>query len=484
MVIVPTFVFDKGGMGHASRGEQQCIKADTAAFKKLSPSQPYLPTDCYRANINNLTASNFHLFEDGVEQKIQAAPLERWNIVVRDNATSWHLEDSDTPASRWSTPDLGGRFNTDLHEYFYNLEYIPPKSQPGRCHRIEVKVDRRGSVVFARNEYCTGQSPSDPLNGTQVSKQMEQDLASGKEGDIGLSLQAGYFYTGAETARVHIALEFPWNHLSHEWNPCDWTLRATIGVLGTAVAKDGSPAARFTDLMYPSYWPTFIIGRTAYLEAVLVKGVYHTDPQSVEMKLSTKDRGWLPTRYETQLDLPPGQYDLRVILSDGTKFGRAEAPLSIDAYDGKQLGLSSVMLCKRLRDAHAAAAEEAAANFAPLYVPLVSKGVRFIPSGDTSFRAHEPLSAYFEIYEPLLAAQPATTVEAHLRILDAKTGAVMRDFPPVNVVAYEQPGSSTVPVTAQILFEELPAGSYRVEAQATDSAGRSTAVRTATFTIE
>jgi hypothetical protein len=252
----------------------------------------------------------------------------------------------------------------------------------------------------------------------------------------------------------------------------------------------------------------------------------------------------LPARYETQISLPTGEYELKVILSDGGKFGRAEVPLFIDRYDGKQLAISSVMLCKRYRDAHVAAVERAAANFAPQYVPLVSKGIEFTPTGDTRFKkgeplipyfeVYEPLIPYFEVYEPLLAAgsgqspgmpasagmtseragatmpagmttegaagatpegmtipgngggNPSTTlkVEAHIRILDAKTGKVVKDFPPVDATPYMNPGSTTIPIAREISFEQLPKGAYRLEVQATDSAGRTTAVRTADFTVE
>jgi len=60
-------------------------------------------------------------------------------------------------------------------------------------------------------------------------------------------------------------------------------------------------------------------------------------------------------------------------------------PLIIEPYDGKQLALSSVALCKTLRSAAVAAKEAAQANFAPRYVPLVSKDILFSPTGDTTF---------------------------------------------------------------------------------------------------
>lgn len=132
--------------------------------------------------------------------------------------------------------------------------------------------------------------------------------------------------------------------------------------------------------------------------------------------------------------------------------------------------LSSLALCKRLRDAAVAAKEAAAANFAPQYVPLVSKGIWFTPAGDTNLEKGEPLFAYFEVYDPLLAQHRAPSVEVHLGILDASTGKVIGNFAPVNVAPYQRPGSSVLPIARKIPIGQLPKGAYRLEVQATDSA--------------
>jgi hypothetical protein len=313
---------------------------------------------------------------------------------------------------------------------------------------------------------------------------MERDMASAGRGKVDLSMQAGYFYIGADLARVDVSLEFPWGQLDHKWNTSNWSLGATIGVLGMVYQKDGTLVARFSDLLYPSYWPMYIHGRTGFREGTAFNPGQYADPQTLEIFLSRWDPVWLPARYETQLDLSPDRYDLRVVLSDGRKFGRTEEPLLIDRYDWKGLALSSIMLCKRFRDAAAAAQEAAAANFAPQYVPLVSKVRAFIPTADTLFKPGEPLIAYFEIYEPMLTVQPATRVEAHLRIVDAKTGEVKKDFPPVDVASYERPGSATISIAVQVPFHQLPEGVYRLEVRAADSAGRSTVWRSADFSGE
>ena len=201
------------------------------------------------------------------------------------------------------------------------------------------------------------------------------------------------------------------------------------------------------------------------------------------MLLGRAEQDILPTRFITEIELAPGEYDLAVVLSDGEKFGRAEAHVYIEKYDGKQLALSSVLLGKRIRDAHAAAVENATANFAPNYVPLVSKGIQVSPTGDTRFGQGEHLYAYFEVYEPQITSQ-TTEVRAHVRIVDANTGEIKKDFGNIDAAPYINPGSTVIPIGREVPLQSLPKGSYHLEVQATDSSGQSTPWRAANFSVE
>ena len=95
-----------------------------------------------------------------------------------------------------------------------------------------------------------------------------------------------------------------------------------------------------------------------------------------------------------------------------------------------------------------------------------------------------PLFAYFEEYEPLLSATPAATVQTQLRITDVKTGEVKVDTGKRSADDWIQPGKSAIPIAEQIAVDKGRAGSYRLEVQASDSARKSTAWRTADFTVE
>ncbi len=469
-VVVPTYIYDKDRMIEPSTmKETRCGLANMKKFDKLLPSEAYIPANCDESQVLGLAAKDFHIFDDGREQRIQNVTVERLHdITVRDNM-SWHNEFSDTPIGKWSASDLPPLqmgFGPSEAIYFYLIAYLPPKSPEGSCHRIKVKVERRNSFVYTRSEYCNAvHSSSDPLNGTKFGKQLEGYAAFGKDAKIALSIQTGYFYTGANRARVDITAEFSWNSLRRQWIHA--TLDATIGIMGVAYKEDGTVAARFSDMgCCPSDKPHFVRGRHPY----------QAHPEM--------DVAFIPNRFETQIDLLPGKYNLQIVLGDGSKFGRVEVPLAIDSYDGNQLALSSVVLCKRFRDAAAAAQEAAAANLAPQYVPLVSNGTQFTPAGDTHFRKGEPLFAYFEVYEPLPATTSATTVQIRMKITNVKTGELKVDTGLRNASSSSQPGSTVIPIAQKVAVDQLPPGSYKLEVQASDSAERSTVWRTATFTVE
>jgi hypothetical protein len=237
-------------------------------------------------------------------------------------------------------------------------------------------------------------------------------------------------------------------------------LQASIGVLGVAYKKDHTIATRFSDF------------------ACCASGTRWTaNPLTAA--------GNLPSHYETQIDLPAGaEYDLRVVLSDGVNFGRVAIPLVIDSYKGDQLAISSVALCNRFRDAKVAAEEADAVNLAPQYVPLVSNGLQFTPASQTSFKSDERVMAYFEVYRSVSGERPGTDVKAHVRIVNARTGEKKFEFHPVDAKSYERPDSRVLAFAGDLLIAQLPKGEYRVEAQASDSAGHSTAVRSANFTVE
>jgi hypothetical protein len=372
-ILVPVFVLDRYRMDQPYSPPQDvhCLVEYMKNAAKQHPVLEYVPAECGNDEVRGLSTKDFRVFEDGIEQSIQDMTTERWHVVqIRDNLAK-HRETSFTSRGIWSSTDLASNWGPPEDLRTYILAYTPPKSSE-RCHRIQVKVDRHNSYVFARTQYCNfRRSLSDSLNGTEFGRQLESDLTSTHAAKIGISFQTGLFYTQTDRARVQVVLEFPWESLNREWK--SGRLYAEIGVLGFINKHEsGSLSERFSDFACCSLdLPPWISDPRGHAHP-------ETDPAAI------------PARYETQIDLPTGEYDLKVVLSDSFKFGRVETALSVDNYNDKQLAISSVMLCKRYHEA----IPRSENPLAPDYVPLISKGIEFTPAGDTRFKKKaEPLIA-------------------------------------------------------------------------------------------
>jgi hypothetical protein len=482
LVPVPVFVFVHNGLQRrVSAAEERCHRDDESTFRALKPDQPYLPRGCFEGDVKDLAARDFRLLVDDVPQEIKGFERKQWPLIIRDNLGN-HAETSDRPSGVWSTGEIPQAFLPDSESY-YVLGFAPVPSHDG-CHRIRVKVDRTSVDVYARDKYCTGQTTADLLAGTRTGDKLAHDLAEKGRGKIPLFVQAGGLRASTGRQLADIVVEFPSRPLYHQWDTERGRLYLSVGVLGAVYAADGRLVARFSDLMWPSYWPTIAKG---WQEDSGEMDTFYADSNGGSFDNFTLDQqwghAWIPYRYEKQLELGPGKYTLRVVLSDGVKTGRAEAPLTIENTVGKPLALGSVFLCSRFRDARVAAAEAAAADFAPSYVPLASKDKRVSPDGDLKFVPDERMMGYFEIYAPGGAAA-AGKIQAHLRVVDAKSGAVARDFPAEDVAPYEQAGSTAIRVVREVALTGLAKGDYRVQVEASDAGGHSASMQSESFTIE
>lgn len=496
-VVVPAFVFVKEIMKTLSQKERDCTLANAETFYKIRLSDPYKPADCDQATMRDLTQGDFHVLEDGVEQKIQDVALQRVPIVNVRDSDGWHVEFSATPIGRWSTNDLGpllvpGDSGTsdgtgwrpgfsNVHSsssndlirylpgdagYFYRIAYVPPSSQEGSCHKVQVETTRPNAVVFARSEYCNVRhAPSDPLQGTKLGDLLLSDASSGKKGDMQawMRMQTATFLTAAHGGRVDIALTFPWTRFRHEWK--QGRLVANIGVLGLVYDLKGNQVLRFSDF-----------GCCSDDRPDFMRGKHSRDE---EMK---REPTLLPSRYDGQIELPAGEYKLRLVLGDLESFGVAESLFSIEPYDGAALAVSSLILCNRYRDANAAEQEDAAASLAPLYLPLVSKGAEFLPAS-TSRSSFRRLFAYFDVEDAQVLGGSAK-VQMQLKVVRVKYGEVELDLVSRDLSSLFATGSAVAHVAQEIGIDKLRPGSYRIEVQASDSLGRTSAARSANFDVE
>ncbi len=334
---------------------------------------------------------------------------------------------------------------------FYVLGYAPPESPEGSCHTLKVKVGRGGVNVRSRSGYCNAKSEN-ALEGKPIEKQLEARATAADPGSIHGALEAPYFYTAPNIARVNLAMEIPPESLKFEKEKGKY--RADVNILGIAYRPDGSIGAKFSD--------------TVNLEL-----------EKDELKAFQKT----PYHYENQFDAAPGEYRLTVVLNGGgDAYGKLETPLKIDPYDGKHFSLGGVAIT----NAAQRVSESDTSMDAQLledHTPLVVKGMQIVPSGANRFKKTDDVILYTEVYEPLLTSDKPPVVAAGYHILDRATHKDLFSTGAIRLDEFIQKGNPVIPVGLVVKVKDLNPGAYTLLVQAVDAAGNHAPNRAVDFDI-
>jgi hypothetical protein len=270
-------------------------------------------------------------------------------------------------------------------------------------------------------------------------------------GTVTGTVEAPFFYTSPNTARVNLAVGIPSNALKFE--KVKGKQHSSVNVLGIAYKTDGTIAARFSD----------------------------TVDLDFDGKKELEEFQKQPFHYENQFEIASGQYNLKIVFNSGNEtFGKLQVPLVVDPYDGKQFSMSAVALSNqfhRVSDLSTGLDSELLAD----RTPLVVQGVQVVPSDNNRFKKTDNAAVFVEIYAPLLMGPKPPQVGVELMVVDRKTGEKKVD---VASRATNQPGSAVAPMGLKLPVATLAPGSYRVELRALDSVGNATKARTADFEVE
>jgi hypothetical protein len=337
-------------------------------------------------------------------------------------------------------------------DQFYLLGYTPPESEEGSCHFLKVKLDRPGTSVRFRSGYCNVK-PTDVLSGNPVEKDLENRVAGSAPGVPGASIQAPFFYSSTNTARVDVALNIPTESIKFE--KAKGKFHADVNILAIAYRPDGTVAARFSD----------------------------NKKLEVDGKKELQAFNERPYYYDGQFDIASGQYTLKAAFSSGgASFGKVEIPLTIDPYDSKQFGLSALALSKDLHRA-ADVGSDLDAVLLEGRTPLVAQGYQFMPAAAYRFRTTDRAALYAEVYEPHAADKTPPIVAVQLRVLDRKTQEAKQDSGMIGVSSEIRAGNPVIPVGLKLPLDKLTPGAYRAEVKAMDALGNSK-TRVADFDVE
>jgi hypothetical protein len=388
---------------------------------------------------------------------------------------------------------LGGleKIGKEQNEY-YLIGYTPPESAEGTCHTLKVKVSH-GYSVRARTGYCNVKN-QDVLAGKPQERDLETKAAANVPGDIKATMLTPFFYTGANTARVNVAMDIPTDSLKID--KVKGKLHLDMSVLGLVYSSSGAVSGRFSDSVQKDF----------------------ADKKEVEAFQEH------PLHYENQFDVASGNYKLTVVFSTGgDSFGKIEQPLQVDSYDAKALFISSIALSKQAQRVSDADMQLDSALLEGR-APLVAQGMQVVPTGSNKFKKTENGFVYLEIYQPALlevsATLPAPATDAtkpadvktsadgakpadgskpaepakpaapslpqvalQMRVVDRKTGEQKMDSGMFPITQLGKPGNPVMAVALKLPLSELAPGTYRAEFKVADATGRSV-MRPVMFDVE
>jgi VWFA-related protein len=346
---------------------------------------------------------------------------------------------------------LGGleKIGKEQNEY-YLIGYSPSESPEGSCHTLKVKVDH-GYNVRARTGYCNVKQV-DVLAGKPAEKDLENRVAGTEPGTVSAPLQLSYFYTGANTARVEVAMEIPSD--SVKFSKVKGKQHAEVNILAIAYKPDGQVGARFSDAL----------------------------KLDMDDKKQMEEFAKKPLHYDNQFDVASGLYTFKVAFSSGGEaFGKLEKPLSIDKYDPNQFALSLPALSTDIKDV-----TQVDAGLDALLLegrtPLIAANKQITPTGSYRFKKNDLAVVYLEIYEPLNMGEQVPQIGVQMKFFDRKSGELKLDSKLVEMTSQSKQGNPVVPIGLRLLVNQLNPGPYKAEFTAMDATG-TTATRTLEFDV-
>jgi VWFA-related protein len=284
--------------------------------------------------------------------------------------------------SFYDTNDFGQDFQEVQTENssYYLLGYSPTNTRSdGRFRKIRVEVTRPGVKVEARPGYF---APKNFRQFTREDKEMQLQQAVNLDQpflDLPFVVDASYFLRPDQTYHVVLAAKIPGSAV--ELLKKSNTRETEFDFIWRATDPAGKPAGVLRDTLPVK------VGGEAY--DVLLAGNF---------------------LYEGSLVLPPGKYQLKVLVRENQsgKMGTFEQPLDLPPVQASGLSLSSVVLSNEVK-ASAPGSGRRNRSRNENDNPLMAEGKSVLPSVTRVFRTNQDLFVVLESYSGKPASKPRAT---------------------------------------------------------------------------
>ncbi len=332
---------------------------------------------------------------------------------------------------------------------YYILGYYTTNDKlDGKFRKIRITL-REGLAVALdyRQGYFAGKKFAN-FNSADKERQLEDALLLGDPvTELTIAMETGYFQLNRAEYFVPLTVKIPGSELvlakrgGHE--------RTTIDFIGEIKDEFGTTVTNVRDKV----------------EIKL--------PESTAAELASR-----PIEYDTGFTLLPGRYNIKFLARDAEtgRIGTYEMPFTIPNLnkETRRIPSSSVVLSSQrvvLRDALFNAAKGEKAKQAQAANPLVSDGVKLIPSVTRVFRSGREMFVYLEAYEP--GAEQVRPLHAYVTVY--RDGVKRLETKPIATAAATASRLQTIPLRFQVPLEWLSAGEYLCQVTVIDGTDRKAA---------
>jgi hypothetical protein len=197
-----------------------------------------------------------------------------------------------------------------------------------------------------------------------------------------------------------------------------------------------------------------------------------------------------PLRIQRGIGVPPGQYDLYVVMHERAPAGKTSVlkyALDVPNYASAELMTSSIILAERVDQLAAPIAVDQQSEH-----PYAFGQTEIVLSPERKFKKSQELIVLFQIYNPNLTADKKFALEATYTFFRQETGGEKRfnatepqQFNNETMGAGFDPTGATSSIQAGqgIPLQSFPEGTYRLEVKITDKQSTKVLTQSINFTV-
>ena len=327
---------------------------------------------------------------------------------------------------------------TKVHEdtaFYYLLGYISSNPlQDGKYRKIQVRLNRP-EIKNARLDFRKGYyGPADFQHSTKDTReaQLQEQFQSDVPGsDFPVYLSTGYFRLTDKQFYVPVSVVVPGSQIP--FTRAGEQDRAALDVMAVMRDERKRPFGQLRD--------------TVRVQPGVSEDVQHKNVQ-----------------YDTGFQLPPGKYDLKVLVRENQtgRVGSFETTVDIPDLKDEPVKVSSVVVSNQKK----AVRRRPQRNLNP----LISNGNELVPNVTHVFSSSQNLFFYYEIYDPAHDNNDKNAVRLLSSVVFYKNNVKAYETPLVRADEVNVPDRKATAFELQVPLAQLKPGFYTCQINVVDDA--------------